>query len=203
MILESIVTTVDPSGQVNIAPMGPTVISKGDPTSPVFKKDVDGFVLRPFKTSTTYANLIANPFATIHVTDDALLFARAAVSDLSKIDQASLVHQLEGTQWWPLGDCHRWFAVQVSKVHDDELRVSMDCRVVDSSEVRPYFGFNRAKHAVIEAAILATRTHLLPVESVLSEIDRLQPLVDKTGGPDEHEGFDLLKATIRERYAGK
>mgnify|MGYP001219391334 CR=1 FL=1 len=203
MILESIVTTVDPLGQVNIAPMGPTVLSKGDPTSPVFKKDVDGFVLRPFKTSTTYANLIANPFATIHVTDDALLFARAAVSNLSKIDQARLVHQLEGTQWWPLGDCHRWFAVQVSKVHDDELRVSMDCRVVDSSEVRPYFGFNRAKHAVIEAAILATRTHLLPVESVLSEIDRLQPLVDKTGGPDEHEGFDLLKATIRERYAGK
>lgn len=203
MILESIVTTVDPSGQVNIAPMGPTVLSKGDPTSPVFKKDVDGFVLRPFKTSTTYANLIANPFATIHVTDDALLFARAAVSNLSKIDQARLVHQLEGTQWWPLGDCHRWFAVQVSKVHDDELRVSMDCRVVDSSEVRPYFGFNRAKHAVIEAAILATRTHLLPVESVLSEIDRLQPLVDKTGGPDEHEGFDLLKATIHERYAGK
>jgi len=203
VILESIVTTVDPLGQVNIAPMGPTVLSKGDPTSPVFKKDVDGFVLRPFKTSTTYANLIANPFATIHVTDDALLFARAAVSNLSKIDQARLVHQLEGTQWWPLGDCHRWFAVQVSKVHDDELRVSMDCRVVDSSEVRPYFGFNRAKHAVIEAAILATRTHLLPVESVLSEIDRLQPLVDKTGGPDEHEGFDLLKATIRERYAGK
>ena len=203
MILESIVTTVVPSGQVNIAPMGPTVLSKGDPTSPVFKKDVDGFVLRPFKTSTTYANLIANPFATIHVTDDALLFARAAVSNLSKIDQARLVHQLEGTQWWPLGDCHRWFAVQVSKVHDDELRVSMDCRVVDSSEVRPYFGFNRAKHAVIEAAILATRTHLLPVESVLSEIDRLQPLVDKTGGPDEHEGFDLLKATIHERYAGK
>ena len=203
MILESIVTTVDPSGQVNIAPMGPTVLSKGDPTSPVFKKDVDGFVLRPFKTSTTYANLIANPFATIHVTDDALLFARAAVSNLSKIDQARLVHQLEGTQWWPLGDCHRWFAVQVFKVHDDELRVSMDCRVVDSSEVRPYFGFNRAKHAVIEAAILATRTHLLPVESVLSEIDRLQPLVDKTGGPDEHEGFDLLKATIHERYAGK
>ena len=203
MILESIVTTVDPSGQVNIAPMGPTVLSKGGPTSPVFKKDVDGFVLRPFKTSTTYANLIANPFATIHVTDDALLFARAAVSNLSKIDQAKLVHQLEGTQWWPLGDCHRWFAVQVSKVHDDELRVSMDCRVVDSSEVRPYFGFNRAKHAVIEAAILATRTHLLPVESVLSEIDRLQPLVDKTGGPDEHEGFDLLKATIHERYAGK
>ena len=203
MILESIVTTVDPSGQVNIAPMGPTVLSKGEPTSPVFKKDVDGFVLRPFKTSTTYANLIANPFATIHVTDDALLFARAAVSNLSKIDQARLVHQLEGTQWWPLGDCHRWFAVQVSKVHDDELRVSMDCRVVDSSEVRPFFGFNRAKHAVIEAAILATRTHLLPVESVLSEIDRLQPLVDKTGGPDEHEGFDLLKATIHERYAGK
>ena len=51
MILESIVTTVDLEGQVNIAPMGPTVLSKGDPVSPAFKKDVDGFVLRPFKSS--------------------------------------------------------------------------------------------------------------------------------------------------------
>jgi hypothetical protein len=54
---------------------------------------------------------------------------------------------------------------------------------------------------VIEAAILATRTHLIPVAQIHDEVTRLQPLVDKTGGPLEHEAFDLLKASIDERLA--
>ena len=33
--------------------------------------------------------------------------------------------------------------------------------VVDSGRLRDFFGFNRAKHAVIEAAILATRIDFL------------------------------------------
>ena len=80
-------------------------------------------------------------------------------------------------------------------------RPSFACSVIHSKTMRPWSGFNRAKHAVIEAAILATRTHLLEKEDVISQLDRLKPLVDKTGGPDEHEGFELLKAAIDDRYA--
>ena len=35
---------------------------------------------------------------------------------------------------------------------------------------RDFFGLNRAKHAVVEAAILATRVPLLPLEAIFADI---------------------------------
>jgi hypothetical protein len=61
-------------------------------------------------------------------------------------------------------------------------------------QLRPFFGFNRARHAVLEAAILATRVFLTGKDAVLTEYDRLQVLVDKTGSRHEHEAMaDLRK----------
>ena len=206
MILEAIVTTVNSLGQVNLAPMGPVVhfdmtdesfLGKHDPHSS-FRKD---FSLKPFNTSRTYSNLTEIPYAVIHVTDDALLFAKAAVANLSVDEVMEGVRPLTGTSWWTMLDCHRWFAVEVFMEQNQGERASFACSVIQSKTVRPWSGFNRAKHAVIEAAILATRTHLLGKDDVVSQLERLQPLVDKTGGPDEHQGFDLLKATIHDRYA--
>ncbi len=190
MILESIVTSVDLAGVVNIAPMGPRV-------------DVDSngetiFVLRPFDSSQTYQNLLQTRSAVIHVTDDVSLFARAAVG---KLNPDGLVQQFESTSWWPLVDCHRWFAVEVQSISDDTPRIDIRCRVVITREVRPFFGFNRAKHAVIEAAILATRTEFLPADEIRNEIARLQPLIDKTAGPVETEAFEFLRQTIHDRLA--
>ena len=159
------------------------------------------FRLQPFRSSRTYRNLVQTRRAVIHVTDDSLLFAKAAIDRLSDEQIRQQVHRLRDTDWWPLIDCHRWFAVEVTTMTEDDLRASMDCRVIESKLVRPFFGFHRARHAVIEAAILATRTHLIPADQIRAEITRLQPLVDKTGGPVEHDAFDLLKATIDERLA--
>lgn len=206
MILEAIVTTVDSLGQVNLAPMGPVVhFDMTDESSFANDRSLSGFredfSLRPFKTSRTYSNLKENPYAVIHVTDDALLFAKAAISKLSADETMTRVCSLDGTRWWTMLDCHRWFAVEVSMDKNHGERPSFACSVIHSKTMRPWSGFNRAKHAVIEAAILATRTHLLEKEDVISQLDRLKPLVDKTGGPDEHEGFELLKAAIDDRYA--
>jgi hypothetical protein len=60
-------------------------------------------------------------------------------------------------------------------------------------------GFNRAKHAVLEAAILATRTHLLPADQIRDEYARLQIIVDKTAGPREREAMALLTDYVRSR----
>lgn len=199
MILESIVTSVDQQGRINIAPMGPLVddnLSVGDPT------DLS-FVLRPFDSSRTYRNLVETGKAVIHVTDDADLFAKAAVDALDDAQASALVEQWDDSNWWPLRDCHRWFAIEIESVSQDRPRVEMRCRVIGSRTVRPFFGFNRAKHAVIEAAILATRTHLLEPAEILAEVDRLQPLIDKTGGPAEHSAFDFLRKTIDERLASR
>jgi hypothetical protein len=60
-------------------------------------------------------------------------------------------------------------------------------------------GFNRAKHAVLEAAILATRTHLLPPEQIRDEYARLQIIVDKTAGAREREAMAMLTQYVQSR----
>ena len=62
---------------------------------------------------------------------------------------------------------------------------------------REFIGFNRARHAVLEAAIYATRVHMLAREYLESELARLQVIVDKTAGPDERDAMSLLADYIR------
>lgn len=194
MILEAIVTSTDTNGNVNLAPMGPVVADDfGEQKAP------DRLTLKPFNSSLTYRNLIATGKAVVHVTDDVSLIARTAVGELSANEISSLVQQWEDTAWWRLRTCHRWMAVQVVAVSDDQPRVEMDCRVVHCEIEKPFFGFNRAKFAVIEAAILATRTHLLSADQIREELDRLRPLIEKTGGETEQTAFDFLRKTIDER----
>ncbi len=213
MILESIVTSTSSDKQINIAPMGPIV------SESLAHGDAEGqtILLRPFNSSRTYQNLMQTRRAVVHVTDNVDLFARAAVGPLG--DQATLrqwVRPLEQLQrdplqfnpspadssaYWVLRDCHRWFAVEVESIDDHDPRAEMQCRVVQSGIVRPFFGFNRAKYAVIEAAILATRTHLIAQEEVEADLRRLQILVDKTGGAAETAAFQFLSQAISQRYA--
>jgi hypothetical protein len=75
--------------------------------------------------------------------------------------------------------------------------------VVHVGRTRDFFGFNRAKHAVVEAAILATRLHLLPLAEVAAEYRKLRVIVGKTGGPDEHTAMDLLEAKLRDAEAAR
>lgn len=194
MILEAIVTSIDLNGTVNLAPMGPEVADDFGET-----KAPERLVLKPFRSSLTYQNLMATGKAVVHVTDDVSLIARTAVGKISASEIAGLVKPWRGSDWWRLRSCHRWLAVQVETVSEDELRVEMDCRIIHSEIEKPFFGFNRAKFAVIEAAILATRTHLLSAGQIQDELDRLQPLIDKTGGHTEQAAFDFLRKTIDER----
>ena len=67
------------------------------------------------------------------------------------------------------------------------------CNVVRSGRQRDFFGLSRAKHAVVEAAILASRVAFLPAAEVLSQFEALQVLVDKTGGKSEERAFAMLR----------
>jgi hypothetical protein len=69
--------------------------------------------------------------------------------------------------------------------------------VVHRGTRREFLGFNRARHAVIEAAIYVTRLHLLPREFIESELARLQVIVDKTAGAEELEAMALLTEHVR------
>ena len=69
--------------------------------------------------------------------------------------------------------------------------------VVHRGVHREFIGFNRARHAVLEAAIYATRLHMLPRAFVESELARLQVIVDKTAGTQELEAMALLTEHVR------
>jgi hypothetical protein len=183
MILEGIVTTVSAAGQAHIAPMGPRV----DPA-------MERFVLRPFATSQTCRNLKAHGEGVLHVTDDVLLLARAAVGEVEPLPPLLPASRVTGHV---LRDACRYYEFRVRSLDESQERIHIDAEVVHSGRLRDFFGFNRAKHAVVEAAILASRVHFLPPAEIETEFRRLAPLVDKTGGPQEHEAFAFLQAYVR------
>lgn len=178
MILEGIVTTISPDGVVNIAPMGPSV----GPT-------MDRFLLRPFPTSQTYKNLRSHGEGVLHVTDDVLLLAQAAIGAIEPMPALRSATQIRGQV---LADACRTYEFRVTALDDREARVRIQAEVVHVDRIRDFFGFNRAKHAVVEAAILATRLGILPLEDIQTELARLKTLVDKTGGDQEALAFGIL-----------
>ena len=147
------------------------------------------FELRPFQSSTTYRNLKRERFGVFHITDDVNLLARAAVSDVSA--NVELIERT-GVAGRILAGACRWYAFQVSTLDDREERTSITCEVTQTERLRDFLGFNRAKHAVLEAAILATRIHILPREEILEEFKRLDLIVRKTAGTAELDAFAFL-----------
>ncbi len=197
LILEGIVTTVpslsllhdgltpEALASVNVAPMGPYV-----------DEAVTHLTLRPFTSSTTYQNIKATGHGVFHVTDDALMIARGAIGTLragldAAVRRADVVAGIVLT-----GTC-RYYEFEVVEVDDREERTRIEARVVHMGRLRDFFGFNRARHAVLEAAILATRLHLTGAAPVLAEFDRLNVAVQKTGGPAEHQAMAELRAFVR------
>jgi hypothetical protein len=187
MILEGIVTTLSPGGAAHVAPMGPSLLATAPDGTP------ERFALRPFRTAQTYTNLKIHGEGVLHVTDDVLLLARAALGALDPLPPCRPATAVRG---WVLTGACRYHEFRVRACDDREERATFDAEVVHTGRLRDFFGFNRAKHAVVEAAILATRAHLLPREEIEAEYRRLAVLVARTGGPQEHEAFEFLRERV-------
>jgi hypothetical protein len=97
-----------------------------------------------------------------------------------------------------LVDACRYHEFRVVELDDRDERVTIAVTTLAQGRLRDFFGFNRAKHAVVEAAILATRTDWLPLAEILDEFRRLAVPVDKTGGPRERAAFTLLHRHVRQ-----
>jgi hypothetical protein len=154
------------------------------------------FVLRPYKSSKTYVNLKRTGQGVVHVTDDVELLARAAVKHLDTPPPLAKAKKVDGLV---IVDACRWYEFLVTSLDDLAQRTTIACSVVAKGRIRDFFGFCRAKHAVVEAAILATRLDFLPADRVRAELRRLAVLIDKTAGPQERRAFDLLGEYIEER----
>jgi uncharacterized protein len=184
MIIESIITTVSTKGEVHIAPMGV-----------IWAADVA--ILAPFRPSHTLDNLRKHPVAVINHTDDVRIFAGC----------------LTGRRDWPVFRAERIEGrvleralshqeIAVKHVEDDAVRPRFHCRIVHEATHAAFRGFNRAQAAVIEAAILVSRLHLLPMEKIEREMGYLKIAVEKTAGPQEKEAWEWLAHRVSE-YRGE
>ncbi len=185
MIRETIVTTADRQGRVHIAPIG--IIA-----------DAEGFIIAPFRPSTTLDNLQAVPFAVANYTDDVRVFAGCLTGRAdwpTTAAQQVPVPRLAGAL------AHAELAV--TGTTQDEQRPRFHCRVVHRATHAPFAGFNRAQAAVVEAAILVSRLHLLPRAKVEQEIAYLRIAIEKTAGPAEQEAWTWLTDRIRAHYGDR
>ncbi len=182
MIVEGIVTSIDLHGSLNVAPMGPVVTG-----------NFERLLLRPFQLSTTFNNLSATRCGVFHIVDQVDVIAQAAIGRLRELPDVEPAAVVDG---YVLKDCCRWFEFTVDSVDASEARSQMPSTIVHRGERRPFWGFNRARHAILETAILATRLHLLPREEILTTIRFLQPAVEKTGDEKELAAFRMLHEFI-------
>jgi len=178
VIYETLVTTLDRAGRPHVAPMG-------------IGLDGEVVVLRPFRTASTCRNLEARAAGVVHFTDNVLLFARAALG--TEMPSHRPAEAIPGVV---LDDAGHWREFRVEERDLSGERALFRGRVVATGRRRDLLIFNRAQHAVIEATILATRLHLTGRDPVLAEIERLRPLVDKTGGSDERAAFAYVLAHV-------
>ena len=183
MIIETIVTTMAVDGTVNCAPRG---VDWNPDVAP------DAIVLKPFLETATYRNVSVTRAAVVNLIDDVRVFARAAISNPAyETVPAQVVRGVV------LAEACSWRELEVTSIDSTPPRSRIETRTVHRDVRREFIGFNRARHAVLEAAIYATRVHMLARDFLLSEVDRLQIIVDKTAGPREFEAMALLTEYIR------
>jgi hypothetical protein len=184
VIIESILTTLAPDGAVNCAPMG---VEWGEET----------IVVKPFLETTTFRNLRDTGAGVVNLTDDVMLFAQAALGSPVFPHQSAAV--VRGVV---LEAACSWRELTVVSIDDTPPRSRVVTRVVHRGIRREFLGFNRARHAVLEATILATRVHLIPGPELRQELARLQIIVDKTAGPREREAMALVVTHVQAAIGG-
>ncbi len=165
MIRETILTTVGADGRPHITPIG--IIADGD-----------GWIIAPFRPSTTLDNLRAVPFAVANYTDDVRIFAGCLTG---RHDWPTRASDSVPVPRLTAALAHAELAV-VATI-EDEQRPRFRCAVVNLGLHAPFEGFNRAKAAVIEA-----------------EMAYLQTAIEKTAGAQEAEAWAWLKEAIRLHY---
>jgi hypothetical protein len=178
-VVETVVTTINPDGSVNCGAMG---VEWGE----------ERIVIKPFSGTRTLRNLRATGAAVVNLTDDILLFSQAALGDPQPPTRPAA--SVEGAV---LADACSWREVRVEAIEDGGQRAAVTTVVVGGGTGREFLGLNRARHAVLEASILASRVRLLEADDIRAELSRLQPLVDKTAGPREREAMAYVTERLR------
>ena len=179
-ISETILTTVNPDRSFNAAPMG------------VHRVSHEVLELRPFKSNSTFMNLLNNPKACINVTDDPGLFFIMAFKGktVKGLREPAIDKDMR------LISAFAHIFVDASRSSDiSEFRACFTCRVKDI-EVPAMMprSFNRGRAEAIEAIIHATRIEIFSKEGRLDDVEKLikrfaecKDVVERVSAPESIE----------------
>ncbi len=174
MIVEVILSTLGTGRRPNFAPMGVTWGEKE-------------MTVRPFRQTHSYRNLTATGYGVANLTDNVLAFVQSALDDVALPHFPAQVVPGVVLQ----GGC-AWRELEVVATAGTAERVEVRCRVVNRGWQRDFLGFCRARNAVIEATILATRLHLYSPKTALEAMEQYDQIVAKTGGEAEKDALQRV-----------
>ncbi len=192
-ISEVIVTTQSVSGVPNAAPIG-IITATNNNNSKGKDKDENNYFVRLYKGSKTLSNVQETNKLAANVTDDAVLFVKAAFEPLTET-QFSLFNGfpvLKEANSWILFDCT--FSEKKNESENFLFQLTPIAVKTNRKEVK---AINRGLNAVIEAAIIATRYAITEDEQDRAEREKLMALyariVEKCGGSREKEALKILQ----------
>lgn len=185
MIIEGLLTTTSFDGTPHVAPMGPIVDDR-----------LRQWTLRPFASSTTFRYLQAHPDCIFHVIDDVLPVVEAALGMPTSLTFEPLKSgnaNNDLTVGWTIPSACHWYHLRVANWDTSQDRSVAQARLLNQRVLRPFWGWNRAKHAVLEATILASRIHLYQPGTIDDDLKRFDVTIGKTAGERELQAWQLLQ----------
>jgi hypothetical protein len=185
-IFETVITTRSVEGVVHIAPMGVRYLD-------------DQVVLKPFRPSQTLDNVVATRTAVLNAITDVRVFAGCVTGRRSW--PTLPVDTPDGGGAVRLACAHAHLLLRLADLDEDAQRPTLRLSRLREVQHCAFPGFNRAQAAVIEAAVLVSRLHLLPGEKIAREMAYLQTAVDKTAGPPELEAWAWLQEAVARHRA--
>jgi len=178
-IVEVILTTVNPDGSPNVAPMG------------VRRIGPEVLEVSPFKSSATYRNLVGDPRGCVNISSDPGVFLVTAFKDEAFRDFKE--PRFDGLRFTP-SDAH----IPVERLSSEDIsdiRASFKLKVsgVEISRSRPRV-FSRGRAEAIEAVIYVTRIEAFTAEGRTDEVETLirrfresRDVVLRVSSPDSTE----------------
>jgi hypothetical protein len=154
----------------------------------------DAVLVRPFRDTQTYRNLQATRCGVASISDDVLAYVQSALTGavlpgFSAVTVPGIVFR---------GACS-WLELTVVSQGGSDERAEFHCRVLHKGRQRDFLGFCRASSAIIEATILATRLPFCDRGDVVKNLNHYTKIVEKTGGENEKQAFQLVCDYIRKR----
>jgi hypothetical protein len=179
-ICEVILTTINPDGSRNAAPMG---IMRTGPIS---------VEIKPFKTSNTYRNLLMNKIACLNITADPVLFLITSFKGECFKDFPDISFR-KGMR---IDDSDAHVFIEVESSQDIAVnRSRFICRAtsIEVNKTTPIV-FSRGKAEAIEAIVHATRIEVFSrnetwdkVENLIRRFHASKDIVEKVSAPDSME----------------